>query len=80
MPTPGRLYGRRQNTMDTPRPQWLIKSFVSVNQPQFATDESVYYGPYTRLLYHLSGIECPFTIDVVALFTVELDKHPVLFI
>ncbi len=87
----------RQNThdaMDTPWPQWLINSFVSANQPQFATDESVYYGPYTRLLYHLFGIEGPFeispqyhipqtrrdVIDVVALFTVELDKHPVLFI
>ena len=67
---------------------------MSANQPQLATDESVYYGPYTRLLYHLFGIEGPFeispqyhipqtprgAIDVVALFTVELNKHPVLFI
>jgi hypothetical protein len=83
--------------MNTPWPQWLINSFVSANQPQFSTDESVYYGPYTRLLYHLFGIEGPFeispqygqyhipqtprdAIDVVALFTVELDKHPVLLL
>ena len=80
--------------MDAPWPQWLINSFASANRPQFSTDESVYYGPYTRLLYHLFGIEGPFeispqyhipqtprdAIDVVALFTVELDKHPVLFI
>ena len=77
--------------MDTPWPQWLVNSFVSANQPQFATDESVYYGPYTRLLYYLFGLEGPFeitpkyhiprdSIDVVALFTVELDKHPVFFI
>lgn len=56
--------------------------------------KSVYHGPYTRLLYNLFGIEGPFQIiphyhipqtsryenDVVALFTVELDEHPVLFI
>jgi hypothetical protein len=82
--------------MNTPWPQWLINSFVSASQlePQFATDESVYYGPYTRLLYHLFGLEGPFEItpqyyvpgtscevnNVVALFTVEFDKHPVLFI
>ena len=82
------------NTMDTPWPQWLVNSFLSANQPLLATDESAYYGPYTRLLYHLFGLEGPFEIspqyhipqtsrdvsDVVALFTVELDKHPVLFI
>ena len=80
--------------MDTPWPQWLVNSFASANQPQFAASENVYYGPYTRLLYHLFGIEGPFEVshqydipqifcdemDVVALFTVELDKHPVLFI
>jgi hypothetical protein len=93
----GSTSSSRQNThdaMDTPWPQWLINSFLSANQAQFATDESVYYGPYTRILYHLFGLEGPFeispqyhipqtprdAIDVVALFTVELDKHPVLFI
>ena len=67
---------------------------LSAKQHQFATDESVYYGPYTRLLYHLFGLEGPFeispqyhilqtprdAIDVVALFIVELNKHPVFFI
>ncbi|KAI0256052.1 hypothetical protein BJV78DRAFT_435508 [Lactifluus subvellereus] len=41
---------------------WFVNSFLSVNQPQYATDESVYYPPYTRLLYHLFGIEGPFEI------------------
>ena len=65
----------------------MTNSFLSANQPQFANDENAYYGPYTRLLYHLFGIEGPFEIvpprdpiDAVAMFTVELDKHPVLFI
>jgi len=50
--------------MAAPWPQWLTNSFlVSANQPQFADDESVYYGPYTRLLYHLFGIEGPFDIS-----------------
>jgi len=77
--------------MATPWPQWLINSFLSASQPQFATDESVFYGPYTRLLYHLFGVEGPFeispqfqtrsdAIDIVALFVVELNKHPVFFI
>jgi hypothetical protein len=80
--------------MDTPWPQWLIKSFELAKAPQFTTDESIYYGPYTRLLYHLFGIEGRFEIvpqfhipqtsrdvvDVVTLFTVEVDKHPVFFI
>ncbi|KAH9168669.1 hypothetical protein EDB89DRAFT_1990501 [Lactarius sanguifluus] len=79
--------------MTDPWPQWLVNSFLSANQPQFATDESAYYGPYTRLLYHLFGIEGPFeispqyhipqtpreSIDVIALFTVELNKYPVFF-
>jgi hypothetical protein len=80
--------------MGAPWPKWLINSFASTNQPQLATDESVYYGPYTRLLYHLFSIEGPFEIspqyhipegpepprDSIDVFTVELDKHPVLFI
>ena len=80
------------DAMDTPWPQWLVNSFVSANQ--LRADESVYYGPYTQLLYYLFGLEGPFEIspqyytppigryesDIVALFTVELDKHPVFFI
>ena len=81
--------------MAAPWPQWLVNSFESANQPQFATDESVYYGPYIRLLYHLfGGIEGPFeiapqyhipetprhVIDIVTLFIVQHNKHPVFFI
>ncbi|KIJ95071.1 hypothetical protein K443DRAFT_134537 [Laccaria amethystina LaAM-08-1] len=54
--------------MAAPLPQWLTNSFLSANQPHFANDVSVYYGPYTRLLYHLfGGIEVKppgsFTLD-----------------
>ncbi|KAH8984387.1 hypothetical protein EDB86DRAFT_3084607 [Lactarius hatsudake] len=82
--------------MTDPWPQWLVQSFLSANQPQFATtDECVYYGPYTCLLYYLfDAVESPFevspqyhipqipreSIDIIALFTVELNKHPDFFI
>jgi len=80
--------------MDAPWPQWLINSFAIANQTEFAADESAYYGPYNRLLFYLFGIEGPFDInfdlpknsydsgavDTIALFTVELNNHPVLFI
>ncbi|KAJ2920066.1 hypothetical protein MD484_g271, partial [Candolleomyces efflorescens] len=77
--------------MAQPWPQPLMQSFISANQPQFATDESAFNGPYTRLLYHLFGVLGPYEIspqyrifdttrDVVALLTVELNKHPVFFI
>jgi len=81
--------------MPAPWPQWLTNSFLIANHPDFANDESAYNGPYTRLLYHLFGIEGPFeishrvyhipqtpgdTIDVVGILTVELNKRPVLFI
>ena len=74
--------------MDT-WPQWLINSFLIANQPQFAAIENAYYGPYNRLLYYLFGLEGPFeitpqlphdSIDIAAMFTVELDQHPVFFI
>jgi len=79
--------------MAAPWPLWMTNSFLSATQPQFANDESAYYGPYNRLLYHLFGIEGPFeiipqhytplssrdAIDVVR-FTVEFNNHPVLFI
>jgi hypothetical protein len=64
------------------------------NKPQFVTDETAYYGPYNRLLYHLFGLECPFeiipqhpvpqtpgdTTYVVIPFTVEFNHHPLLII
>ncbi|EGO31039.1 hypothetical protein SERLADRAFT_444612 [Serpula lacrymans var. lacrymans S7.9] len=69
-----------------PWPKYLIQSLTSANQPQFTTNES--------LLYYLFGLEGPFEIspkyhipetprdarDVVSLFIVELNKHPVFFI
>ncbi|KAI0256055.1 hypothetical protein BJV78DRAFT_1168886 [Lactifluus subvellereus] len=77
--------------MTDPWPQWLVNSFLSANQPQYVTDESVFYGPYTRLLSHLFGIEAPFEISYdipqtthesfnVIAFLVTLDKCPVFFI
>ncbi|KAH8987462.1 hypothetical protein EDB92DRAFT_1936077 [Lactarius akahatsu] len=69
--------------MTDPWPQWLVNSFSSANQPQleFATDESAYYGPYTRLLYHLFGIEGPFEISPqYPSNSSRLNKHPVFFI
>ncbi|KAH6901294.1 hypothetical protein BKA70DRAFT_1374843 [Coprinopsis sp. MPI-PUGE-AT-0042] len=55
------------------------------NKPQFANNQSAFYGAYTRLLYHLFGLEGPFEIfpefqtpgaplgydEVVAFFTVK---------
>ncbi|KAK0222758.1 hypothetical protein EDD85DRAFT_982864 [Armillaria nabsnona] len=46
------------------------------------------YGSHIRLLYHLFSVDGPFEISlqftaddkVIAVFTVELNKHPVLFI
>ncbi|KAF9499481.1 hypothetical protein BDN71DRAFT_186186 [Pleurotus eryngii] len=75
-------------------PQYLVRSFTTANQPQFSTDESVFYGPYTRLLYYLFGLDGDFeiqpqfhvphtardSIDVVATFTIEYNYHPVMFI
>ncbi|KAH9979389.1 hypothetical protein BGW80DRAFT_1557073 [Lactifluus volemus] len=75
-------------------PHWLVNSFALASQPQHSADETVYYGAYTRLLYHLFGLEGPFEISpqyhirptapdgyyVVKPFTVEVNKHPVLFI
>ncbi|KAI0031104.1 hypothetical protein K488DRAFT_52755 [Vararia minispora EC-137] len=76
-----------------PWPQFLMNSFLSATQAS-ATEESVYYGPYMRLLYHMFSVDGPFeiipqfhipiapreSIDIVTMFTVELNKHPVLFI
>ncbi|KXN92763.1 hypothetical protein AN958_03274 [Leucoagaricus sp. SymC.cos] len=71
-----------------------MNSFLHAQQPQFNNDMSAYYGPYTRLLYHLFGVDGPYevipryhvplipreSLDVIALFTVEVDKRPVMFI
>ena len=73
--------------MTAPWPQWMTNSLQSATQPEFANDERPYYGPYI-------GVDGPFEVglqryipdtprdafDVVAMFTVEVNKHPVLFI
>jgi len=82
--------------MATQWPQSLTNAFLSANvSKNILHQESTYYGPYIRLLYHLFGLEGPFEItvqfdvpddvlydipDIVATFTVEFNKHPVLFI
>ena len=74
-------------------PQWMTDSFLAAKRASH--DPSAYNGSYTPLLYHLfGGIEGPFEIiphyripqihhnavDIVAMFTVEHNGHPVLFI
>ncbi|KAK0222753.1 hypothetical protein EDD85DRAFT_254074 [Armillaria nabsnona] len=73
---------------DPPWPQFLMNSFLSAVR-ESPTSEGVLYGPYIRLIYHLFSVDGPFEISlrflnvdnkVVAVFTVELNKHPALFI
>jgi hypothetical protein len=80
--------------MAAPLPQFLVRSFTIANQAQNATDQSVFYGPYIRLLYYLFGFDSDFEIqqqfddpstarepaDVVATFTIEHNQHPVMFV
>jgi hypothetical protein len=79
------------------QPQWpefLLRSFDSaiVSDPAGA-DESVFYGPYTRVLYHLLSVEGDFeivpqfrsqqsqeSIDIVTVLVVKVARHPVFFI
>ncbi|KAK0226498.1 hypothetical protein IW262DRAFT_1362410 [Armillaria fumosa] len=86
-------FDRMADTQPAPWPQFLTKSFLSAIRDS-NTDGSAFYGPYTRLLYHLFSLDGPFEIipqfhvsatprdntNGVAMFTVELDKHPVLVI
>jgi len=70
----------------------LTTSFERYNQPQFAYDQKVYFGPYATLLDKLFGIGGPFDVvrrvdkspydadDGHLTFTVEFNRHPVLFI
>ena len=78
-------------------PQYTQQSFNSaiLSDPS-ETDESVFYGPYTRLLYTLFSLDGPFevmpqfkhpalqgsteSIDVVTVLVVEVNRHPVFFI
>ncbi|KAM6499747.1 hypothetical protein JOM56_005255 [Amanita muscaria] len=75
-----------------PWPEYIHKSFNSViiSDPS-GRDESVFYGPFTRLLYTLFSVDGPYeivpqfksvaqeSIDLVAVLVVELDRHPVFF-
>ncbi|KAJ3545749.1 hypothetical protein NMY22_g2315 [Coprinellus aureogranulatus] len=65
-----------------------MRSFLAANQPQFGTDQSAFYGPYTRLLYYLFDVLGPYDavprfhtpsgqLDVEATFTVEFYKYPI---
>lgn len=45
--------------MAQPWLQLAMQSFTSANQPQYATDESAFYGPCTRPLYEISALWSP---------------------
>ena len=78
-------------------PQYTIQSFHSaiLSDPS-GKDESVFYGPYTRLLYTLFSLDGPFevmpqfkhavlagpqeSIDLTTVLVVEVNRHPVFFI
>jgi hypothetical protein len=75
--------------MAAPLPQVLVRSFTIANQSQDATDQSVFYGPYIRLLYYFFGLNGDFeiqqqfdnlgmgageSIDALATFTVEQNQ------
>ncbi|KAI5998929.1 hypothetical protein F5J12DRAFT_848365 [Pisolithus orientalis] len=71
-------------------PDFITRSFKSaVASDPPGTDESVFYGPYTRLLYNLFSLDGPYEvmpqykargtqekIDITAVFVVELRQHP----
>ena len=77
-------------TMVWPAP--IVNSFASVTH--INTDESVYYGPFNKLLYYLFPWESNYeivpqfkrplnsqeSIDFVTVLVVNLDRHPVFFI
>ncbi|KAI9461965.1 hypothetical protein BJY52DRAFT_168413 [Lactarius psammicola] len=80
-----------------PWPEYIHQSFNSaiVNDPS-GRDESLFYGPFTRLLYTLFSVEGPYeivphfksvglqgsreSIDTVAVLVVEVNRRPVFFI
>ncbi|KIO11067.1 hypothetical protein M404DRAFT_127771 [Pisolithus tinctorius Marx 270] len=75
-------------------PEFITQSFHSaISSDPIGTEESVFYGPYTRLLYHLFSFYGPYEIvpqykirgsqdgiDVTPTFIIELQKKPVFFI
>ncbi|KAK2467141.1 hypothetical protein APHAL10511_000690 [Amanita phalloides] len=76
-----------------PWPEYIHQSFNSaIISDLSGRDESVFYGPFTRLLYTLFSIDGPYEIvpqfksvalqgsqDVVAVLVVEVNRHPVFF-
>ena len=80
-----------------PWPEYIYQSFNSaiISDPS-GTDESVFYGAFTRLLYTLFALDGPYeivpqfknvalqgaqeSIDLVTVLVVQVHRHPVLFI
>ena len=80
-----------------PWPEYIHESFNSaiISDPS-GTDESVFYGPFTRLLYSLFSFDGPYeivpqfknaalqgaqeSIDIVTVLVVQVHRHPVFFI
>lgn len=84
-------------TMTDPWPRFIHASFNSaISSDPSGTDKSVFYGPYTRLLYSLLSVDGQFevvpqyknprllssqeSIDIVGIYVVDIKRHPVLFI
>ncbi|KIJ48512.1 hypothetical protein M422DRAFT_205623 [Sphaerobolus stellatus SS14] len=82
--------------MTQPWQPYIHQSFESarLTDPS-GTNESAFYGPYTRLLYTLFSLDSDFevipqykemlldsrdSVDFVTVFVVELNRHPVFFI
>ncbi|KAG2005563.1 hypothetical protein CC2G_001958 [Coprinopsis cinerea AmutBmut pab1-1] len=76
-----------------PWPDYIIQSFTIANRKaaEPTANESLYYGPYTRILYEILGLKGPFevsqqfsdtrdAINLVLLVTVQMDEHPIFFI
>ena len=74
-----------------PWPDYIHQSFDSaIHSDPSGTDQSVFYGPYTRLLYTLFSLRGQFEVvpklknrmmdqDFVPVLLVEVDRHPVFF-
>ena len=79
---------------DHPWPEHIHQSFKTAKmQDLHGRDESVYYGPFTRLLYTLFSLDGPYEImfqfkteaiedswdDTIPVIMVVVNKHPVFF-
>jgi hypothetical protein len=76
-----------------PWPDYVHRSFNSaILCDHSGTDESVFYGPYTRLLYSLFSVDGEYevvpqfnspvlqeSIDMVTILVVEANRHPFFF-